>query len=449
MWRILSSTSAVLCVLQNCTAQNWVSVGLPTDVIDWGNYSMNDSADTLYCSGINQILPGQAGLFRTTNGVWDTIGYFGSVVFSTVLYHDTLVAGGAFHTVNGDSIRSCAFFDGSSWQPFGQIEGSISKLRLLDDTLYAVGTFDHIDGQPADGIAKRIGGHWEPVGDFGDVPDPYLFDVIKYHGDLICCGNMDIVGQDYRDVYIYQNGEWGPLGGGLFGTASGGWEMTIYNDELILGGGFYLSAGNAGQCIMRWNGEIWQPLGAGTTDNTDSYSSAPNIHALCVHDGKLFVGGGFWHAGHVPAQGVAVWDGDVWCGLGAPLPNGVYDLEFYNDTLVAMCVGNTVDGQFNSGVVRYLHTTYDDTCSVSTLGMSELPHANATAFVANDQLMVNGLADGPSPYSMADLTGRRILHGKLLCAGGRCQPIALGGIAEGAYLLQLPARAAIRFVVRE
>ncbi len=349
--------------------------------------------------------------------------------------------------MNGDSIRACAYFDGTAWYAYGQFDGgSVKTLRVLDDTLYAVGSFEIVDGQPADGIAKRVGGHWEPVGDFGNVPDPYLFDVIKYHGDLICCGNMDIVGQNYRDVYIYQNGEWGPLGGGLFGGFSGGWEMTIYNDELILGGGFYLSAGNAGQCIMRWNGEIWQPLGAGTTDNTDSYSSAPNIHALCVHDGKLFVGGGFSYAGHVPAKGIAVWDGNTWCGLGSDL-GLVHDIVFFHDTLYAMCGNNWIDGQYNSGGVKYLHTTYGDTCSLPT-SVAPTPTTPHTASVvySDGAWQVQSLPDGPADFTLLDATGRVLAAGTLRSSGARSQALPFKASAPGVHVLLLRDGTALRFV---
>jgi hypothetical protein len=424
---------------------------MPGDQLGWGDLYMDEVTGTLYTTGLHQLnLNGTYGVFAYNGAQWDTIGLFAQGFPKAILrYNDTLLVAGGFYSPTDGMPDRIAYLDSSGWNPYGEFDGPINRLRILDDDLYAVGAFELVDGQACDGIVKRVGGHWEPVGDFGEILNAGLYDVIKYNGDLVASGNMTVVGSTGSDVWIMQNGNWNVLGGGIYGTWSIGTIMTVFNGELILAGSFALGAGNPAHCIMRWNGNIWQPLGVGLTDEQDTYNDAPNNYGLVVHDGKLFVGGGFWHAGHVPAQGVAVWDGDVWCGLGAPLPNGVYDLEFYNDTLVAMCVGNTVDGQFNSGVVRYLHTTYDDTCSVSTLGMSELPHANATAFVANDQLMVNGLADGPSPYSMADLTGRRILHGKLLCAGGRCQPIALGGIAEGAYLLQLPARAAIRFVVRE
>ena len=434
-------------------AQNWADLDFPAHIIDWGNFYLDTAANELYASGINQVISGRAGLFRRNGNVWDTIGYFGGspYVSRVIHYHDTLIVGGAFSMVGDETIRTCAYFDGSTWHPYGEFEldAVIWNLRILDGELYAVGGFRNVDGQSCDGIAKRVGGHWEPVGDFGEVPSPYLFDVIKYDGKLVCCGNMSIVGENYRDVYVFENGEWGPLGGGLFGGASGGWVMTIYNGELILGGGFYLSAGNAGQCIMRWNGSIWQPLGVGTTDDGDDYSSAPNIHALVVHEDKLFVGGGFSYAGHVPAQGIAVWDGNVWCGLGSQL-GLVHDIVFYNDTLLAMHGNYPVDGQATSGGVRYLHTTYDDTCSLPT-GMGVEVHSPrvATVFVEHGQLRVSGLPDGTLPYSIVDLSGRVLQQGRVACQGSQCAPIALGVLSHGAYMVRFTDKPALRFVVHE
>lgn len=427
--------------------QNWQDTGLPTEVIDWGDLYVDPSTNTMYATGINQAAPGQAGLFCTTENGWETIGLFGNVLLSTVRYNDTLVVAGSFYTVGSDSISNIAYIDSVGWHSYGSFDSGILRLRVLDDELYAVGGFRHVDGQVADGIAKRVGGQWEPVGDFGEVPDPYLVDVIKYQGTLVCCGNMDIIGEDYRDVYIYQNGGWAPLGGGLLGTASGGWVMTIYHDELILGGNFYISAGNAGQCIMRWNGSIWQPLGVGTTDNTDSYSSSYNIHALCVHDDKLFVGGGFSYAGHVPAQGIATWDGNQWCGLGSDL-GLVHDIVFYNDTLYAMCGNNWIDGEHNNGGVRYRHITYGDTCSVVT-AIPEGSNGVPDAFLAlrNEEVIVGGLPDGTMPYRVHDLAGRTVLMGSLTSRAGSSSTINTGSLSAGSYVLQLAGRTGMPFLL--
>lgn len=433
------------------SSQNWTDIGLPGYFQDWGDFYVDPSSGSLYATGWNQITPGsgQVGVYRRIENGWDTLGIFGNVVYNVVSYNDTLIAAGGFSGVNGNPIAHIAFKDEGGWHPYGEFNLGINRTRIIDGELYAVGGFTMVDGQPCDGIAKRVGGHWEPVGDFGEVPQPYLFDVIKFDGKLVCCGNMDIVGQTYRDVYAYENGQWGPLGGGLLGTYSGGWEMIIYNGELILGGGFYLSAGNAGQCIMRWNGSMWQPLGAGTTDNNDSYNSAPNIHALAVHDGKLFVGGGFSYAGHVPAKGIAVWNGDVWCGLGSDLQM-VHDIEFVGDTLLAMTWNNWIDGEYNSGGVRYLHATYDDTCSLGTgMAINEWPAEPFAAYAEHSQLQVTGLRDGTSSYSIVAPSGQTVRAGQVLAGGGRCEPVPISSLRPGVYLLRVRDHGAVRFVVGE
>ncbi len=444
-WKGLCCAATLTC--GSVHAQNWVDIGLPTEVLDWGNFLLDTMTNDLYVSGINQIMPGQAGLFRKSNEGWDTIGYFRLSVLRMVFYQDTLLAAGEIFTVNGDSIRGCAYYHGNSWHSYGEFNGGLYNLRVLDDELYAVGTFSMVDGQAADGIAKRVGDHWEPVGDFGNVPQPNLQDVIKYQGNLVCCGNMSIVGENYRDVYIYENGQWGPLGGGLYGTLSGGSAMTIYHDELILGGVFLIAAGNAGQCIMRWNGSIWQPLGVGTTDNNDSYNSSYVIYALTVHDDKLFVGGGFSYAGHVPAQGIATWDGSQWCGLGSQL-GAVHDIVFYNDTLYAMCGNNWIDGEHNNGGVRYRHTTYGDTCSVVT-AIPEGSNGVPDAFLAlsNEEVIVGGLPDGTMPYRVHDLAGRTVLMGSLTSRAGSSSTISTGSLSAGSYVLQLAGRTGMPFLL--
>jgi len=447
MWRSCYFGIALFaCTGASLRAQLWQDTGLPTEVVDWGNFLLDTNSNTLYVSGINQVFPGETGVFLNDGSGWDTLGYFGNVVFTMILYHDTLIVGGGFESVNGDAIANLAYFNGTTWNSYGAFDQGVRKLRVIDGELYALGVFSLVDGQPADGIAKRVGDHWVPVGDFGDVSEPDLFDVIKYQGDLIACGNMSITGETYRDVYIYQDGEWGPLGGGLFGTVSGGWVMTIYHDELILGGNFFISAGNAGQCIMRWNGAIWQPLGVGTTDNSDSYSSSYNIHALCVRDDKLFVGGGFSYAGHVPAQGIATWDGVQWCGLGSQL-GLVHDIVFYNDTLYAMVSNNWIDGEHNNGCVRYLGATYADTCSLPTsvAPTPTIPHA-ASVVYSDGAWQVQGLPDGPADFTLLDATGRVLAAGTLRSSGARSQALPFKASAPGVHVLLLHDGTVLRFV---
>ena len=39
--------------------------------------------------------------------------------------------------------------------------------------------------------------------------------------------------------------------------------LTVYNGELIAGGWFTTAGGVTCNCIARWDGSAWQPLGSG------------------------------------------------------------------------------------------------------------------------------------------------------------------------------------------
>jgi hypothetical protein len=438
------------------SAQNWADAGLPGEFLDWGDYYLDTVTNSLYATGINRLyVGGPAGVYVRNGVQWDTLGLFWSAPQKVIRYNDTiLVAGNFYAEFGGEPLANMAFLDSTGWHSYGTFNGSVRQMRLLDGELYVVGGFSQVDGQPSAGIAKRVGAQWVPVPGLVPVSNPpALFDVIKYQGDLVVCGNMSLQGITGLDVYVLQNGEWSALGGGLSGIASGGWGMTIYNDELILGGNFYLSAGNAGQSIMRWNGSVWQPLGVAVTDDDNSYSTAAQIHALAVRDGKLFVGGGFFYAGGVPARGISTWDGDQWCGLGSDLQK-VHDIEFFNDTMWVMCNNNWVDGVYYSGGVYYLHETYDDTCSVPLgTGVELLPPASqATLAQREDVAYILGLPDGTHPYAIWDAAGRVMVSGTVTSHSGRSTPVYLDALAGGIYLVRLASPSigtlAQRFVVQ-
>jgi hypothetical protein len=58
--------------------------------------------------------------------------------------------------------------------------------------------------------------------------------------------------------------------------------LTVYNGELIAGGGFTYAGGVTCNYIARWNGSQWQPLGTGMNNW---------VYALTVYNGELIAGG--------------------------------------------------------------------------------------------------------------------------------------------------------------
>ncbi len=78
--------------------------------------------------------------------------------------------------------------------------------------------------------------------------------------------------------------------------------------------------------IARWDGNNWQPLGSGMSND---------VYALTVYNGELIAGGYFTKAGGVDANNIARWDGNNWQPLGSGMNNYVYALTVYNGELIA------------------------------------------------------------------------------------------------------------------
>lgn len=410
----------------------------------------NEAHDTIYYSGRTVLDTGsywsaKNPVLRYSTGQWDTLGYLPTpVIYSVVLYHDTLMAGGGFTTLDdGTPAEGIAYWDGSAWQLYGDLDHAVWKLRVLDDTLYAVGSFDHADGQPANGIARRQGGQWVPV---GQLPaDQMLWvDVIKYQGRLVTIGNGYING--LRGIFQLVNNEWSVLGPGFVGGISGAQCLEVYQGDLYVGGQILLQEGNAGQSIMRWDGTAFHPVDSGLQANFNDFSSIATAACMTVHNNLLWVGGGFNYASGVEAHGVATWDGIRWCGVPGDLVNyvggGVVSMDFYHDTLFVTS-GDTADGQYVNQGAKFIGSSYVDSCG-GPVGISTTAVVDHSRFLAwldaSGQWVVTGATPGIQPLFLSDAAGRVALRSQVRVPVDAPLFIEPGALAAGAYVLRIGGR---------
>jgi hypothetical protein len=349
----------------------WAAAGLPERCNPMRQvYAPESAGDEVYIVG-RIILDTSAfwyplnPVMRYAAGSWDTLGYVQwGFIESIVEYHDTLIIGGNFTlTDDGTACEGILYWANGAWHPYGDLEHQVRRLRVLDDTLYATGGFHSADGQPAMGIARREGGQWVPVGTVQD-PDVLMLDVIKYQGHLIAIGNGYING--LRGIFQFDGTQWSALGQGIVGGVSGGACLAVYGGDLYVGGQLSIPEGNAGQEIMRWDGSAFHAVGTGLQWQLGDLLSFSTCADMKVHDGLLWVCGGFNYAGGVEAHGVATWDGSRWCGVQGDLVRyqngGVASMDFYGDTLFVAC-GDTADGQYMNKAAKFIGTSYADTCS--------------------------------------------------------------------------------------
>ena len=101
-----------------------------------------------------------------------------------------------------------------------------------------------------------------------------------------------------RGIIKYNGTNWVSVGGGLQGLNSRVISMTIFNNELYVGGWFTKIDGNIGQNLMKWDGSKWYDVGF----NSDNCCG---VSKLYVHHNKLWVTGSFYSVANMPAFTIA------------------------------------------------------------------------------------------------------------------------------------------------
>ncbi len=452
---VLAGGLAVCC--GTAQAQHWQNTGIPPGLEDtWMSYT-DTVHDALYFGGLGANVTDSSvvayfPLFRYQGGQWDTLGVFGNAINAAVLYHDTLIVGGAFQTVDGAAMPYITCYAGGAWHPYGVIgepdASAIYKLRIIDGELYVVGAFDQADGRLCNSIAKRVGGHWENVGDLSGLTNaPTLVDITKYNGNLVVTGNnIHNTGVPLKSVMQYDGTSWGPVGAGILGGIATGLALTVYQGDLYLGGEFFLGAGNAGQSVMRWDGTAWHSLGDGIQVYDNSYAYAGQVTAFGERDGLLLVGGTFYYAGHIPASSIASWDGTNWCSLGGALDPRVRTMTFFHDTLYVGC-GQFADSVLSNGAAKFIGSSFQEECS--TVGIPDIPTPEVPFEIASQQpgvVSLLGLADGQHNARIYDTEGRLVVQKQIRSHAGRTDDLYLGNQGAALYVIVVDATQVAKWV---
>jgi trimeric autotransporter adhesin len=310
----------------------------------------------------------QTGVYRWDGSAWSLLGpemsYAASAI--AVLPDGGIVAAGAFQVGVGD-VRKLA---GLSWVPFGSgVSGSVSALLAMPNgDLFAGGWISRAGSDVASGIARWDGTHWSSMlggvtdesGERGEVqalarlPD----------GSVVASGRFATAGGiPAANIARWDGSAWSPLGLGIDGFV--GSLAVLENGDLIAGGIFTTAGGVAAANIARWNGSAWSPIDQGVNGWVSDLAPLPG--------GGLLVGGSFTNAGGVSASGIARWDGTAWSPLGTGVgvfgsPGSVSSLAVLGDGTLAVAGGFWHAGGLPAdGIARYSFT------GVPTLAKNPVP----------------------------------------------------------------------------
>jgi hypothetical protein len=316
-----------------------------------------------------------------------------------------LVVTGGIYSHGGTPVYNILLYDGLTWstpleswddQMLSPEGGDITDLISWNGKLIFGGApqmaADHDHFVFCPGIGAWDGTHWSALGSsFFRTTAKYFG---TYQGDLVAVGYSGNLG------YV---GRWNGTAWSKFGTNPPQYGLAAqeYHNDLYVGHEFEDGPTDG---IARWDGVTWQSVGAGL-----SYQGYPLNsfgYAMCLLGDSLVVGGEFDHAGGLPANNIALWDGAGWHAIGdgftEPFAYGgeVYTVAIWNGHLVA-------GGDFTvSGTQPMQGVAIWDGASWQQLGTNAV--TISWLRVADGVLFASGefrLPDGTEIYSAARWTG--------------------------------------------
>ncbi len=436
-----------LCALAQTS---WTAGGCPIYYHVGAQVYADTADDALLLLGVTETqywngLPGHV-VARLRGGIWDTLGLFSHETRAAIRWGDSLIIAGLFTTINGEPIHDIACWNGTAWSSFGYLpeNSAILRFRVLNGELYAVGGFGYFDGHWCNGVAKRVGGEWVNVGELEFEGGGLVNDIALYQGQLVICGGITAPDHVGRDIMVFDGTSWSRLmETAVVGAFCSARSLLEYHGDLIITGPIDVNAGNVGHNIMRWDGSEWHAMGDGLTVAPGDFTYFAGGYDLAVKNDLLYVSGGFYYAGGVPASGIATWDGESWCGLGGNLELSVRSMAWYHDTLY-VAPAHFAEGISVNCLAKYIGT-YPDTCSQNSTALSEglADPGPLHAFLgAYDELNVSGI-NTPCVYEICSVDGRAIQNGFIAQPSGLPVRITLPQMSSGLYVFQCPLGAVI------
>ncbi|MCB0578724.1 MAG: T9SS type A sorting domain-containing protein [Phaeodactylibacter sp.] len=272
--------------------------------------------------------------------------------------------------LGNDTIYGIARWDGERWEALqGGLRiasgygGSFSASLEVEDGILVGGLFTQAGNVPADGLAKWDGHAWEAFDFPGYGFDSRIMGLARLGGDIYAAGNFSAITEegDTDDIARFDGEKWHAVDGGIRGGLGHVNAMLVFQGELYVAGFFQKSAGNAGNKIMKLGTSGWQEVGGGII------GANADIHAMAIHNGALYVGGIFdWVGDGVPAQNLARWDGQQWCGFGSDFNLGrVLAIESLNDTLFVAGGFRYIDSTLVNGIAKWVGGDFTANCGAT------------------------------------------------------------------------------------
>ncbi len=239
-----------------------------------------------------------------------------------------VIAGGRFPVAGGVAVGNIARWNGATWSAMGSAQSptftEVTSMATIGADLYVAGIGSGSGGR----VARWTGSDFQVVGDFSG----QVHTIAAVNGKLYAGGEFATIGSvpaQYLAVYDPSSGNWSAVGVELDGAV-----RAILADRGILyvGGSFLHVNGIEASLMARWDGEVWYGMGRDLRGRNSSYRGS--VHALAMHEGRLYAGGSFNPSEESTVSYLGIWDGSSWVQVDGGMDNAVRALAPQDDRLL-------------------------------------------------------------------------------------------------------------------
>jgi hypothetical protein len=199
----------------------------------------------------------------------------------------------------------------TGWLPLGAgVSGTVATIREQGGLIYVGGSFTNAGGTPANRIAVWDGANWSSLGTGGANGLNATVNAILADGSDVYVGGSFTTagGVTARAIARWNGSNWSALGEGMFHTSTANVFSLAKLGGYLYASGVFTNAGGSviTRNIARWDGTKWEALGSGI--GNEAISGASRATSLTVWANDLFVGGIFETAGVCDAEDIARWN---------------------------------------------------------------------------------------------------------------------------------------------
>ena len=288
-------------------------------------YTMElDANGDLFVGGdFFEVVQEDGGIVEVSNiAIWNGTQWEGvasgvnDIVYDLHADPDGVYIAGAFSADGADEfeLNRIAYWDGSAMSSVGDGLGTFAGVVAYaieidgDGMLYAGGA------ELSGGLFQWDGQVWSS---FGAQYDGTVLDILDAgNGQLYVGGDFPTVMQPDNStlaaarVALWNGTQWEALGNGFNNDVN---SLSLDASGNLYAGGLFTGSSDGAtgfHYVAQWNG-AWQPVG--TPDNPDVFEG---VNVVTIQSGDLMAAGSMQLIGTELVNGLGIWDGIAWAGVG-------------------------------------------------------------------------------------------------------------------------------------